>query len=54
MRYQILFNILIIIWLFSIERRLKIVDKAFYPIGLVITRLYKKVFGENEDEPVDN
>ena len=54
MNNQIIFNILIIVWLFTIEKRLGKIDTAFGTIGLVLDRLYRKVFGkDNEDEKTD-
>ena len=47
---QILIDIVIIVWLLTIEKRLKLIDKAFYAIGLVITRLYQEIFGEKENK----
>jgi len=47
---QIILNIVIIIWLFTIERRIKLIDKAFGTIGIVIDRLYQGVFGKDKSE----
>ncbi len=54
MNIEILLDIVIIIWLYTIERRLKIIDKAFGPIGLVLERLYRTVFGKEQDNDTDD
>jgi len=50
MKYQILLNIVIVIWLFTIERRLKLINAGCSAAWLFTQRLYREVFGTTEDE----
>ena len=53
MNSQMAFNITIVIWLFAIERRMKLIDLAFRAIGLVLDRLYQKAFGKERSDEKD-
>ena len=51
--WQVLFDIVIIVWLLCINRQLKLIDTAFGAIGLVLTRLYRELFGKDSDEEAE-
>lgn len=47
---QLIFDVVIIIWLLCINRQLKLIDKAFGAIGLVLARLFRDAFGKDSDD----